>query len=103
MKALLCAVPFILSTIYLYLKALNHYKNVQKRMREEELERLRDARFVNLNDDYKCIICVDRPRNVIMKPCLHFSICSVCYANLRKKVCPICKKPLNDCIEVFFN
>lgn len=101
-KIFFLSIPFILSTVYLVKKALAFYKEIQRKRREEQLDRLRNIKFIQLQDDYKCIICVDRPRNIILKPCLHFSMCAACYGSLRRKICPVCKKNITDAIEVFF-
>jgi len=56
-----------------------------------------------LPDEFKCVICIDNPKNVIFKPCLHMAICKVCYQKLDKRVCPICKKSIRDTVNIFVN
>lgn len=54
-----------------------------------------------LNDDFKCIICIENPKNVIFKPCLHMALCKNCFLGLRKPECPICKKNIKNIVNVF--
>ena len=69
---------------------------------EERLDDLWKIKSINMKDDYKCVVCLDRPRDIIAKPCLHYSLCGACYARLDRKTCPLCKKPITGVIEVFF-
>ncbi|PHJ24647.1 hypothetical protein CSUI_001500 [Cystoisospora suis] len=46
----------------------------------------------------RCIICVARPRNVLVEPCLHFYVCSRCSQGLSQ--CPICRSKITSRIEV---
>lgn len=46
----------------------------------------------------RCIICVARPRNVLVEPCLHFYVCSQCSQGLSQ--CPICRSKITSRIEV---
>ena len=55
---------------------------------------------VNLNktvipETWNCIICLSKPRNVVMDPCMHLCICLDCSKQLlqnRMRKCPICRK-----------
>jgi hypothetical protein len=69
------------------------------------LEKIKMKKFQKyseaLSDDYKCIICIENPKNVIFKPCLHMSMCKNCYASLPKQECPICKRPIKSLVTLF--
>lgn len=54
-----------------------------------------------LSDDYKCVICTENPKNVIFRPCMHLSICKLCYDRLNEKTCPICKQDISSYIAVY--
>ena len=41
-------------------------------------------------DRYLCIICKDRPKNVLIVECSHFEVCSQCSQSIQD--CPICRK-----------
>ena len=47
-----------------------------------------------------CIICLDTPREVLLKPCKHYCLCSSCTSRLRE--CPICKRQIRE-TEVIYN
>jgi hypothetical protein len=50
---------------------------------------------------FNCDVCAENVRNVIFKPCLHLSICTVCDDKLQVKHCPTCKQLVNDRIRIF--
>jgi len=91
---------FAISTAYLVTKGRIY---LQER-REKQLYKYNKGRLggETLNEDYKCVICCDRPRDIILKPCMHFSICKHCYQSLNQNVCPICKKEIKDTMNVYF-
>jgi len=81
-------------------KGIKQYlHNAKERFYMEKLSKLGSI----LPDEFKCVICIDNPKNVIFKPCLHMAICKVCCQKLDKRVCPICKKPIRDTINIFVN
>ena len=93
-------IPATLSSVYLLKKAVNYYKYLKRVKEEENLSIANRSQIQNLEDDYKCIVCVDQPRNVILKPCMHFSLCMKCYNSLPNNVCPVCKKAVNAFVNV---
>lgn len=38
----------------------------------------------------KCVVCLERPRVVVMKPCMHLVVCSECIVQLDSH-CPLCR------------
>ena len=48
-----------------------------------------------------CIICCEKPRSVLPKPCLHLSCCKKCFDSLKKKECPICRDRFEGYNEIF--
>ena len=51
-------------------------------------------------DKLLCVICLDVPRKVLLKPCKHYCLCSNCTNGLRE--CPICKQWIQK-TEVIYN
>ena len=53
-----------------------------------------------LEDDFRCKICLDRPCNVVLQPCGHWEICDQCSQRLldrghgRPYDCPVCREPV---------
>lgn len=57
-----------------------------------------------------CSLCFDNPKNVLLLPCKHFSICYGCYTHNsytndqtqnQMKQCPICRKDITAAIHTF--
>lgn len=99
--SLLLSVVFALLTIrriFVVAKSL-----VDKlRMFLEQIKMKKFQKFSeSLSDDYKCIICIENPKNVIFKPCLHMAVCKRCYGSLPKQECPICKRQIKNVVSVF--
>lgn len=65
-------------------------------------DKLRSLRKIE-TEDFKCSLCNVNPRNIILKPCWHFSICDSCWKNKEglNAACPQCKKTVNESIQVF--
>jgi hypothetical protein len=43
-----------------------------------------------------CVVCRDREKAVLFKPCLHICVCEVCRGRLRPYRCPICQEPVRE-------
>ena len=42
----------------------------------------------------KCIVCEERPRDIVLTPCGHVAMCSACWDGVTgKHLCPICRSP----------
>lgn len=41
--------------------------------------------------DGECMICYSRPKNVLLLPCRHCSVCHPCLRSLRDEKCPLCR------------
>ena len=50
-------------------------------------------------DKSLCIICLDAPREIILKPCKHYCLCSRCLDQLRD--CPICKHRIQKTEKIY--
>jgi len=71
------------------------------RAQMREYERYRVPRVVI--DDYKCIVCFDRARDVIYRPCSHCVCCKLCTNSLQNRKCPVCNKAIEDEILIYFS
>ena len=56
----------------------------------------------NIND-YLCQICLDKPRDCILEPCMHFSLCNRCVKLLPEPKCPICRRTIEFFQNVFIS
>jgi len=102
-KIFLLAIPLICSSWYLISKARAFYRRMKAKRIEEGKDKLKNVTAIILKDDYRCINCLNRPRNVIYKPCLHFVLCSVCNTDHKTRLCPVCNVNIEDNIEIFFS
>ena len=48
-----------------------------------------------------CDICNDKPRNQVLEPCGHFSMCESCVNKLKEKKCPHCRKVILSSRKIF--
>ena len=58
---------------------------------EKELVRERELK--------QCVVCLDRPRKVMIIPCNHYCLCQECERRLDK--CPICTKRIRRVEQIF--
>ena len=56
-----------------------------------------------LLDYYICKVCLDKPINCILEPCMHFCICETCIENLPTKQCPMCRKKCNFYNKIYIS
>ncbi|CAD8162273.1 unnamed protein product [Paramecium octaurelia] len=103
-KRLTIAILVIIFTIWTYIFGCNVKNLIFKILKEREkarLDKLRGQKYLEI-DNYECQICYERPRNIIIKPCKHLTICHECLQRLKQQKCPICKQQIEDQIEIFF-
>lgn len=47
----------------------------------------------------QCVICLDKEKDTLLKPCRHFCVCSECAIALAG--CPVCRKPIEDREKIY--
>lgn len=72
---------------------------LQRRLQELEEE---NHRLSAQSKRSLCKICHDREVQVSFYPCRHLISCVGCAENLPEKICPMCRKPIQDTIKMFF-
>ena len=85
-------------------RSIKFYYNVKEKLQElKEVEKNKklDAVGEILTDDFKCAICLDKPKNIILKPCMHMAMCRECQKKLTTGKCPICKGTFTDVVKIF--
>jgi hypothetical protein len=50
-------------------------------------------------EDLSCVVCLERPRTVVVLPCRHLSLCEMCAPALVE--CPMCRGAVSDTLVVF--
>jgi len=96
----LLVIPFVLSTYYLVKRWKESYRRYRDKVERAKFEKVN---YNIMDEEYKCVICFEHPRNVILKPCMHFSICRDCYESLRTRNCPVCKVPIQETMDIYFS
>ena len=51
------------------------------------------------DDDPSCVVCLARPRAVVLLPCRHLSMCALCAADV--PTCPMCRGAVEETMVVF--
>eukprot|EP01083_Nonionella_stella_P271479 919894_1 len=69
--------------IYKLMKLESTLQNAMSRIRKERT-RLIERRF-------SCIVCLERPKNILIDGCNHVILCQQCESKLHPKICPMCK------------
>lgn len=83
----------------LYFKAVEKFREMKEKKSNEKLDQIGEQ----LTDDFKCIACMERPKNVIIKPCMHLAICNICLKRLVDNNCPICKGMIEDIVKIYIS
>ena len=80
-----------LETINKNLETTNKELTIKLKYKETE-----HTKLVNV---YRCVVCMESPKNIILQPCFHYSLCSECLHKV--DTCPICRDPI-DLYNVVF-
>ena len=91
---LLKRIKKIFSNYYMRLRRNRQARKVNKLFRVSEL----------MTNDFKCMECGVRPKNIINLPCMHMELCSQCYKKQHpKKRCRICHKVVEDSVNIYIS
>ncbi|KAI8120075.1 putative E3 ubiquitin-protein ligase MGRN1 [Lucilia cuprina] len=67
-----------------------------------EDDEMDNERFVN---ERECVVCKEEIANVVLMPCKHLKICSLCKIKLSTNTnrfnCPYCRRIVEECMDVF--
>lgn len=71
--------------------------------------------LANVTNLVKCVVCMEKERSIVLFPCLHLSICNICYEKIQDKTkddialrsqsdggkkCPICRTKILSSLTV---
>lgn len=79
----------IICTFWFY----KFYKNYIAELNYRRLE-------IENNVEDSCIVCLDKPRDIVVIPCGHICICSSCVQLVNNK-CPICRMKIDRVVPMF--
>ena len=64
----------------------------------------KNAKAGNAPAPKECVVCLDKPRDIVCRPCGHWCMCSDCYDAMQEKSsnveCPICKEGLDEICKI---
>eukprot|EP00882_Tetradesmus_deserticola_P009243 GHRQ01009749.1.p3 GENE.GHRQ01009749.1~~GHRQ01009749.1.p3 ORF type:complete len:108 (+),score=50.52 GHRQ01009749.1:41-325(+) len=55
------------------------------------------------DDTHLCVVCMERPRSIVLVPCGHMALCKDCCSTIiteEKKACPMCCQCVEYHVEV---
>jgi len=61
------------------------------------------ASIKNEMKPFTCIICMTNTIDVIIKPCYHICVCSVCIKQFQKQKCPCCKTEIKKVKNIYIS
>ncbi len=53
-------------------------------------------------DDIMCVICMERKRQYLLRPCNHYCVCNTCKSTLQNK-CPLCRKLIRSYEKIYIS
>lgn len=60
-----------------------------------------EGQLAKEKEDKLCVVCLDKPRNVMLRPCNHYCVCETCVRQLLTRKCPICQKRFSSSEKIF--
>jgi len=52
-------------------------------------------------DEYTCVVCLEKPKNVLLLPCRHTCLCEECAGAQRWERCPVCREVVETTRRIF--
>jgi len=52
-------------------------------------------------DTYMCVVCLEKPKSVVLLPCRHSCLCEECAEAQQWERCPLCREVVEDTIRTF--
>ena len=77
------------------------FNEVQKRLSAVERRPLVVKQQVS-GDDIMCVICMERKRQFLLRPCNHYCVCNTCKSTLQNK-CPLCRKLIRSYEKIYIS
>jgi len=66
-----------------------------------ELQRRLEAKHDKDSKQATCVVCMDNLANTVCMPCKHLAICMDCAQEKTLVLCPICRKPITDRMQIY--
>ncbi|XP_058462180.1 mitochondrial E3 ubiquitin protein ligase 1 [Malaya genurostris] len=75
-------------------------QNLRNRLDKSRAQRRALARQQVFNDEQRCVVCVDNPKEVICLPCGHVCLCENCAEKIKLN-CPVCRSKIETKAAAF--
>ena len=74
-------------------------KKQQKRLSENKENKSKEK--TKLPNDM-CVICLERPMIIALRPCGHICLCQRCARKLQPSNCPVCDSVITGTLKIYF-
>lgn len=71
-------------------------------IKSQRIEQSKMNREINLDDNLRCVVCLENKKEIILLPCGHVCLCFGC-SNQIISVCPICRKLIQSKSKAFIS
>ncbi|XP_029734744.1 mitochondrial E3 ubiquitin protein ligase 1 [Aedes albopictus] len=75
-------------------------QRLREKLEKSRVQRRALARQQVFNDEQRCVVCVDNPKEVICLPCGHVCLCENCAEKIRLN-CPVCRSKIESKAAAF--
>ena len=83
-----------------FIMSSEYYKAEAWILNEKLKKIIHEKLKVETSNEPKCMMCLDRIQNIILKPCGHVGICHECYEKLEFNECPFCRKHVDRIVNL---
>ena len=80
-----------------------HQKEFEPIMQKiKDLKRLQKNSSKSKKSDEMCVICLERPTIIALRPCGHVCLCQKCFRKTQPQHCPLCRCEITGSLKVYF-
>lgn len=77
-------------------------RRLREKLEKSRVQRRALARQQVFNDEQRCVVCVDNPKEVICLPCGHVCLCENCAEKIKLN-CPVCRSKIESKAAAFIS
>lgn len=93
---------YIMQQEYVYQTIITN-KDAEIDALKTDITNIKVLKYDSIPDEYICKICMEKPIDCILEPCMHFCMCQTCIDILPDRKCPICRQECNFYNKVFIS
>ncbi|KAL5015858.1 hypothetical protein ScPMuIL_005447 [Solemya velum] len=89
--------------LWKYMKRFLEFRRQTAMLREIRAAR-ENAQNDNSDSDLSssmCIICMEKPREIVILECGHICLCAECHNILPEQICPLCRGPITRVVPLY--